>query len=109
MLGELFTSMQQLTSELGNTGENNIQIQEQIESVHQKLEGANGKIEGEVHSGNDSFAKKFDAMKHEEPMVEAKSLKKPYVGDTRVEYKSAISLDSPPGLELGKGNRGSGL
>ena len=46
MLGELFIAMQKLPSELGHTRKNNIQIQEQIESVHQKLEGTNGKSKG---------------------------------------------------------------
>ena len=48
-----------------------------------------------VHRSIGSVVKKYEAVKHEEPMDEAKFLKEPCVGDTRVEYMSASLIDLP--------------
>ena len=48
-------------------------------------------------------------MKQEETKDQANFISKPYLGETRVEYKSASSSDLPPGLYWGKGDRKLGL
>ena len=48
VIGELYTAIRKWMVELESNRGRNIQTQEQFGSAHQKLEGANNKIEGEV-------------------------------------------------------------
>ena len=49
------------------------------------------------------------SAKQEDPKDEANPLSKPYLGEARVEYKSVSSMDVPPCLDWGKGDRKLGL
>ena len=48
-------------------------------------------------------------MTQEETKDGENLLSKPYLDETRVEYKSVIPMDLPPGLDLGRGDRTLGL
>ena len=48
-------------------------------------------------------------MKQEKTKDEAKLLSKHYLRETRVAYKSAISMDLPPCLDWGQGGRKLGI
>ena len=81
VISELYAEMGKLMAELGYNSETNIQTNEQCASIHQKLEGANNKIEGEVHRSIGSVLQRYnESPKKEETKVEARILNKPFVG-----------------------------
>ena len=48
-------------------------------------------------------------MRPDETKGEGNHLIKPYLGGTRVEYKSLSSIDLPPCLDWGRGDRKLGI
>ena len=102
VISGLYTATQKSMAELESNSERNIQTQEQFAPVHQKLEGANNKIEGEVRRSIGSVLQRCEAMVREDTNVVAKLLNKTCVGDTRIECKGGSSVYLHPCLEFGK-------
>ena len=99
-LREPVAVMQKVAVELENNKETAIQTKNEIESTGQTLDGVNGDIKGEAQRSIGSVLRKnTGSTKQEETEEEAKLLSKPYLGETRLDYKSAISKDSPTGLD----------
>ena len=96
--------------ELENNKVTTIQTKTEIASFNQKLEGVDEDIKGKVRKSIGSVLRKYTgATKQDETKGEAKLLSKPYLCETRVEYKSASPMDSPPGFDWGKDDRKLGL
>ena len=76
VISGLYTATQKSMAELESNSERNIQTQEQFAPVHQKLEGANNKVEG-VRRSIGSVLQRYESMNHEETKVGAKLLNKP--------------------------------
>ena len=76
----------------------------------EKLEGVNENIKGEVQRSIGSVLHKYTgSMRKDEIKDEEKLLRKPYLRETRVEYKSVRSMDFPPCLDWEKDVRKLGL